>query len=48
MVFHLNRLKVVLAEKGRSNKWLAEELGKGKRLFQNGAQILANLIWLLL
>lgn len=30
MVFHLNRLKVVLAEKGRSNKWLAEELGKGQ------------------
>lgn len=26
----LNRLKVVLAEKGRSNKWLAEELGKGQ------------------
>ena len=26
----LNRIKVVLAEKGKSNKWLAEELGKGK------------------
>ena len=26
----LNRIKVVLAEKGRSNKWLAEELGKGQ------------------
>lgn len=24
---HLNRLKVVLAEKGLSNKWLAEQLG---------------------
>lgn len=24
---NLNRLKVVLAEKGRSNKWLAEQLG---------------------
>lgn len=24
----LNRLKVVLAEKMRSNKWLAEQLGK--------------------
>ena len=23
-----NRLKVVLAEKGRTNKWLAEQLGK--------------------
>ena len=26
----LNRIKVVLAEKGKSNKWLAEELGKGQ------------------
>ncbi len=24
----INRLKVVLAEKGRTNKWLAEQLGK--------------------
>ena len=24
----LNRIKVVLAEKGKSNKWLAEQLGK--------------------
>lgn len=24
-----NRLKVVLAEKKRTNKWLAEQLGKG-------------------
>lgn len=24
---NLNRLKVVLAEKGQSNKWLAEQLG---------------------
>lgn len=26
---NLNRLKVVLAEKQRTNKWLAEQLGKG-------------------
>ena len=26
----LNRIKVVLAEKGKSNKWLAEEIGKGQ------------------
>lgn len=26
---NLNRIKVVLAEKQRSNKWLAEQLGKG-------------------
>jgi hypothetical protein len=25
---NLNRLKVVLAEKKRTNKWLAEQLGK--------------------
>ena len=25
---HLNRIKVVLAEKDKSNKWLAEQLGK--------------------
>ena len=24
----INRLKVVLAEKGKTNKWLAEQLGK--------------------
>ena len=26
---NFNRIKVVLAEKQRSNKWLAEQLGKG-------------------
>jgi DNA-binding Xre family transcriptional regulator len=26
---NLNRIKVVLAEKQRTNKWLAEQLGKG-------------------
>lgn len=26
---NLNRIKVVLAEKQRTNKWLAEKLGKG-------------------
>ena len=25
----INRIKVVLAEKRRTNKWLAEQLGKG-------------------
>ena len=25
---NLNRIKVVLAEKNRTNKWLAEQLGK--------------------
>lgn len=27
-VVMLNRLKVVLAEKGKTNRWLAEQLGK--------------------
>ena len=31
----LNRIKVVLAEKGKSNKWLAEELGKGQATISN-------------
>lgn len=25
---NLNRIKVMLAEKGKTNKWLAEKLGK--------------------
>lgn len=25
---NINRLKVILAEKGKTNKWLAEQLGK--------------------
>lgn len=27
---HINRLKIVLAEKDRTNKWLAEKLGKSR------------------
>ena len=38
----LNRLKVVLAEKKRTNKWLAEKLGKDpatvSKWFTNSAQ----------
>lgn len=26
----INRLKIVLAEKGKTNKWLAEQLGKSE------------------
>lgn len=29
---NINRLKVVLAEKGRTNKWLAEKLGKDQAM----------------
>ncbi len=31
----LNRLKVVLAEKKRTNKWLSEQLGKDKTTISN-------------
>lgn len=41
----LNRLKVVLAEKKRTNKWLAEQLGKTLPLFPNGVPIMHNLRW---
>lgn len=30
MANRINRLKVVLAEKGKTGKWLAEELGRDK------------------
>lgn len=29
----INRIKVVLAEKKRTNKWLAEQLGKDQAMF---------------
>lgn len=29
----LNRIKVVLVDKQRTNKWLAEQLGKDKTVF---------------
>ena len=45
----LNRLKVVLAEKKRTNKWLAEQLGKdpatiSKWCTNNAQQNLENLV----
>lgn len=45
----LNRLKVVLAEKKRTNKWLAEQLGKDPATISkwctNNAQLnLENLV----
>jgi hypothetical protein len=40
----LNRLKVVLAEKKITNKWLAEQLGKTKEPFLNGALTHVSLI----
>ena len=38
----INRLKVVLAEKKRTNKWLAEQLGKDRELFRNGVPTLCS------
>ena len=32
---NLNRIKVVLADKQRTNKWLAEQLGKDKTTISN-------------
>lgn len=36
---NLNRLKVVLVEKGKTGKWLAQELGKSNCTVSNGAVI---------
>ena len=42
----LNRLKVILAEKKRTNKWLAEQLGKDPLpLSPNGVPIVHNRHW---
>lgn len=41
----LNRLKVILAEKKKTNKWLAEQLGCARLQSQNGVPILHNHHW---
>lgn len=41
----INRIKVVLVEKKRTNKWLAEQLGKTLQPFPNGVRILPNPTW---
>lgn len=41
----LNRLKVILAEKKRTNKWLAEQLGKDPATISNGVPIVHNRHW---
>ena len=40
----LNRLKVVLAEKKRTNKWLAEKLGKDPATVSKWCTNLENLM----
>ena len=41
----LNRLKVVLAEKKHTNKWLAEQLVLIKPRFPNGVPTVHNPTW---
>ena len=41
----INRIKVVLVEKKRTNKWLAEQLGKTLQQVPNGVQTLRNRDW---
>ena len=41
---NLNRIKVMLAEKGKTNKWLAEKLGRDQATIPNGVLMLVNLL----
>lgn len=38
----INRLRVVLAETNKTNRWLAETIGKNEQLSHGGAQIDLN------
>ncbi len=38
----INRIKVILVEKKRTNKWLAEQLGKDVLQSPNGVRTLFN------
>lgn len=42
----INRIEIVLVEKQRKSKWLAEQLGKSKKTFPNGAPIKYNPRWI--
>ena len=42
----INRLKVVLAEKKRTNSWLASELGKNPATVSNGVPTVHSQIYL--
>lgn len=44
----INRLKLVLVEKKKTSKWLAEQLKKILQPYQNGVLMFRSLIWLLL
>ena len=41
----LNRIKVVLVEHKKTNKWLAEQLDKDRQLFRNGAPTKPSQDW---
>lgn len=41
----MNRIKVVLVEKKKTSKWLAEVLGKTLQPFLNGALIHPSPMW---
>lgn len=44
----LNRIKVMLAEKKRTNKWLVGELAKTLQQFLNGLQTPLSQVWKIL
>ena len=44
MVQDLNRIKIVLVEKKKTGKWLAEKLGVSRVRYQDGRVILLNQI----
>ena len=41
---NLNRIKVMLAEKGKTNKWLAEKLGRDQATISKWCTMLVNLL----
>lgn len=41
----INRIKVVLVERKRTNKWLAQQLGKDPATVSNGVLIHHSPVW---
>lgn len=41
----INRIKVALVEKGKTNKWLAEQVGKDPATVSNGVLMQHNQHW---
>lgn len=42
---NINRIKVVLADKMRTNKWLAEQLGVAPTRLASGVLMMVSLPW---